>query len=292
MTTTCNIALGCLLDIQQNDGGWAYSTNSSWTEPTCYSILALRSAGGPETAVGRACEWLARRQRRDGGWSPGPAVEKSTHVTSLAVLALSEMAGYEISTDRGVAWLLAQSGAESSFLARLARFASGTTTSVTDHAGWPWFPGAAAWIIPTSLGICALSRQARGKYAGQIPARINEARQFLLNRRCPDNGWNHGGLFRPGETPVSYPETTGIALLALAGTRQSDLEHSLRRGEQHARDPKSSEGAYWLRLGLLASGRGLAPPSTSYRDWTVNQAALRIITQAAEAGHNPFIGYV
>src|SRR5580700_6970607 len=98
------LALQSLLDIQQSDGGWAYSTNSSWTEPTCYAILALRSAAGPEKAVFRASEWLARRQRRDGGWSPSPAVEQSTHVTSLSILALSDLPGYEDAVDRGVAW--------------------------------------------------------------------------------------------------------------------------------------------------------------------------------------------
>jgi hypothetical protein len=106
ITTACGTSLSCLLDIQKSDGGWAYSTNSSWTEPTCYAIMALRSAGGPEPAIVRACDWLARRQRRDGGWSPGPGVEKSTHVTSLAILALSdmpehEMKGYGQIADRG-----------------------------------------------------------------------------------------------------------------------------------------------------------------------------------------------
>src|ERR1019366_8324528 len=58
-----------LLDLQQSDGGWAYSTHSSWTEPTCYAILALRWAGKPEVtgnaqAICRAAEWLARARGR------------------------------------------------------------------------------------------------------------------------------------------------------------------------------------------------------------------------------------
>jgi Prenyltransferase and squalene oxidase repeat len=290
MTTTCEVDIGCLLDIQQSDGGWAYSTNSSWTEPTCYSVLALRSTGGLERNIGRACEWLARRQRKDGGWSPGPAVEQSTHVTSLGVLALSGVAGYEDIADRGVRWLLTQSGAESSILARVVRFAMGVRSSATEHAGWPWFSGTAAWVIPTSLAICALSWHKRGRYGGDIAARVEEARQFLLSRRCPDQGWNHGGQFREGETPVSYPETTGIALLALRGTK-ADLSPSLRRGEEHLRNARSSEGESWLRLGLLAQGHSVERPMTKYRDWTVNQVALRIITQAGDSGRNPFLNY-
>jgi hypothetical protein len=288
MATTCEVDLGCLLDVQQSDGGWAYSTHLSWTEPTCYAILALRSAGGPDPEIGRACEWLARRQRRDGGWSPGPAVEQSTHVTSLGVLALSGMAGYEDIADRGVRWLLTQSGAESSFWARLGRIATGARSQATEHTGWPWFPGAAAWVIPTSLAICALSRHRGEKYRAEIAARLEEARKFLLSRRCPDHGWNHGGLFRGDEMPVSYPETTGIALLALSGM-EADMAGSLRCGEQHLRNPKSSEGENWLCLGLRAHGLTPERPGAKYRDWTVNQVALRVITQAGEAGRNPFL---
>jgi hypothetical protein len=234
---------------------------------------------------------LARRQRRDGGWSPGPAVEESTHVTSLAVLALSGNREYQEIALRGVRWLLSQSGAETSVWARLARVAGGINTGATGHTGWPWFPGAAAWVIPTSLAICALLQHRNSSYASEIALRVEEARRFLLSRRCPDQGWNHGGLFRQGETPASYPETTGIALLALAGAGNADLTASIRCAEQHALNPRSSEGANWLRLGLAAQGRNSQAPPASYREWTVNHIALRIITQSAEGGRNPFLGY-
>ena len=286
--------LQALLDLQQSDGGWAYSTNSSWTEPTCYALLALRCADGPRqaiclTSICRAAEWLARRQRRDGGWSPGQAVEQSTHVTSLAILALSALDGYEDIAERGVGWLLAQAGAETSFWARVARFAMGTQTSATGHTGWPWFPGAAAWVTPTSLAILALLKQQRGRYAPAIDARVKDARSFLLSRRCPDQGWNHGGLFRAGETPSSYPETTGIALLALAGTDNSEIQASIECGEKHALAPRSSEGDSWLRLGLSVHGRAPALSPGKYREWTVNQMALGMIVQSGKEGRSCFV---
>jgi hypothetical protein len=293
MNATCDTGVGCLLDLQQSDGGWAYGTNSAWTEPTAYAILALRTAGGPREAICRGSEWLCRKQRRDGGWSPGPAVEQSTHVSSLAVLALSGAPGYEGVAERGVHWLLTQAGAKASLWARLARLGVGTNTGATDHTGWPWYPGAAAWVIPTSLAICALSSHRHGKDGPEIDGRIAEAQRFLMSRRCPDQGWNHGGLFGKGETPVSYPETTGIALLALAASAgvAGEIEGSIRCGEQHARNPKSSEGANWLHLGLAAHGRMPDIAKAGYRDWTVNQMALRIITEG-DARRNPFISHV
>ena len=30
-----------LVDLQLNDGGWAYGSNSAWTEPTAYSIRQI-----------------------------------------------------------------------------------------------------------------------------------------------------------------------------------------------------------------------------------------------------------
>jgi len=153
-----------------------------------------------------------------------------------------------------VQWLLTHAGAEISIWSRMARVFTGTRTTANDHAGWPWYPGEAPWIIPTSLAICALSRQRNGRYGRDIQPRLDAAREFLLSRRCPDHGWNHGGLFKPDETPPSYPETTGIALLALQGINL-DIEPSLHCAERHARNPKSSEGLHWLQLGLHAHRR-------------------------------------
>lgn len=277
--------LDALCETQQSDGGWAYVAGASWTEPTCYAIMALRAAGGPTQPIQRACAWLLNRQRRDGGWSPGPAVEQSTHVTSLAILALADPQ-YESTTTRATRWLLQQAGRETAFWSRLARKAMGTQANGTGHQGWPWYPGASAWVIPTALSILALaSRKQQPEIAARIADRISDARAFLLARRCPDHGWNHGGLYRTGEVPASYPETTGLALLAL----REAPEPSLLRAEAHYRIPRSSEGANWLRIGLMAHGRDPGPPPNQYRQWSANQAALSVILQAAEVGRNPFL---
>jgi len=221
-------------------------------------------------------------------------VAQSTHVTSRAVLALRQVGDHPEPVHRGVRWLLAESGAGAPWWVRAARTAMRIHASGSDGAGWPWFPGSAAWVVPTSLAICAMARHRQGPHAGPIATRVQQAAQFLLSRRCPDHGWNHGGLFAPGERPASYPETTGVALLALGAMRlaeaPSDLESSIRRGEHHARQPMSTEGASWLRLGLLAHGRSVAPAPSDCSDWTVSQIALRAIAECATRGHNPFMG--
>jgi hypothetical protein len=96
-------------------------------------------------------------------------------------------------------------------------------------------------------------------------------------------------LFRAGEIPVSYPETTGIALLAIAAAGSAPaMEASLQCAEHHAANPRSSEGAVWLRLGLMAHGRSIEVDAGRYRDWTVNQMALRMI---GDAGPAEFVGH-
>ena len=206
--------------------------------------------GGPEEAICRGTEWLARRQRRDGGWSPGPAVEQSTHVTSMAVLALSGAQGYEEMAERGVEWIISQAGAETTVWARMARLTVGIRYWRDGTYGMAVVSRRIGMGDSDVIGDLRLVPASPGKVRGSIAGRLAEARKFLVDRRCPDHGWNHGGLYQSGEMPMSYPETTGIALLALAGST-AELETSLRCAERHAADPKVGG-----RCELAAAGSG------------------------------------
>src|SRR5215467_2095679 len=98
-----------LLGLQNTDGGWSYYRGGSWTEPTCYALLALAASGvGKREEVRRGAAWLRRCQRNDGGLAPRESVEESTWTTALALLLPLEVAGANIDRERAIEWMLAQ----------------------------------------------------------------------------------------------------------------------------------------------------------------------------------------
>jgi hypothetical protein len=278
-----------LLACQTADGGWSYGRGASWTEPTCYALLALAAAhSGSPAAIARGVRWLAERQRPDGGWAPRDRVDQSTWVTAL-VLLLPAGLTRGLDRDRAGVWLLGQTGRESGFVQRLRmRLLGARLYGSQAFDGWPWFPGAAAWVTPTALSILALEKMYRSKPDESIRARIAEGRSFLFACRCQDGGWNHGSTRALGYESDSYPETTGTALLALHGSTAPEMSSAIAAAERHLSGCKSREASRWLSLALLASGRKPEPAELPARGGTV-EMALDGLTEAARQGRNLFL---
>lgn len=154
--------LGRLLACQGRDGGWGYRGGSSWTEPTAYALLALAAARHQGPSWRQGLEWLHRQQRSDGGWPPHPGVPQSTWVTALPLLLPAERPE-RWDTAKAIQWLLGQSGRESGGWRRLRQRLLGVPAEeLISHAGWPFYPGTAAWVAPTAVTILALEKiQAR-----------------------------------------------------------------------------------------------------------------------------------
>jgi Squalene-hopene cyclase C-terminal domain/Prenyltransferase and squalene oxidase repeat len=299
-----------LLELQNPDGGWGYRAGASWTEPTCYALLALAAVdrAGAEPAR-RAARWLAGRQRPDGGWAPRDGVSESTWVTALTLLLPRSASGLprsasgddsllaRASAARAAEWLLAQTGRESGWVYRLRMRLLGVHLNDPGFDGWPWYPGTAAWVAPTALSILALRKmelqtEPRPPGSGSGPApvreRIEQGRRFLLARRCRDGGWNHGSTRALGYDSGSYPETTGMALLALHDSNAPEAAAAEGVAQRHLAACKSPEAASWLRLALFA--RGHKPPDFTLPDHNGTlELALATLAGAAAEGRNLFL---
>jgi len=253
-----------LLAGRQNpDGGWPYVRGASWTEPTVYSLLAMLAAGeqGPADA---ALRWIRRLERSDGGFPPQAGVEESSWVTALVALLPPEQLGAAVH-DRAIRWLLSATGRESTAVYRVRQWLLGNPLPREESfSGWPWTPGAAAWVGPTSLSILALEQERKRRPSAEITRRIAEGRQFLLLRACREGGWNHGAPRALGYQSEPYPETTGMALAALGGVDDVQVPRAIGRAQRFLTDSRSADAINWLRLGLMAHGElpaGYCPPA-------------------------------
>ena len=75
-----------------------------------------------------------------------------------------------------------------------------------EFPGWPWIPGSAAWVGPTSLAILALEKEmAPPSFNGGTSGAIDEGRGFLLRRMCTGGGWNHGSVRALGYESDALP---------------------------------------------------------------------------------------
>lgn len=283
------MSIESLISRQNHDGGWPYIRGKSWTEPTVYAILSLLAAGD-RTAAQRGMAWLRSTQRADGGWSPQQDVDESNWATALAALLPPAALG-ERAHRAAITWLMGSTGFESTFEFRLREWLLGNRPGrEVEFAGWPWFPGAAAWVGPTSIAILALEKEYRRRPLLGIRERIDAGRKFLLLRACGEGGWNHGSVRALGYESKPYPETTGMALVALRGVRVSQVERSIEVARQFLTECRSADAQNWLRLGLSAHG-GLPPGYCRPQDLsfrTIPETSLDLLMSSVAAGQNPF----
>jgi hypothetical protein len=258
------MSIDVLIHQQNADGGWPYHCGKSWTEPTVYAVMALLAAG-ESRAAGSGLNWLAAAQRPDGGWAPQPGVEESTWVTGLVALLPVELLG-RARHAAAIGWLMGTVGRESTLAYRVREFLLGhSIPPEQEFVGWPWVPGAAAWVGPTSVAILALDKERRRNPSGRMVERIDAGRNFLLQRMCGGGGWNHGSARPLGYDSDPYPETTGMALAALRGVQSPKVDRSLEIARRFLAQCRSADAFNWLRLGLLAHGQ-LSPESRPAAD--------------------------
>ena len=272
---------------QNQDGGWGYRSGerggASSTEATALVLLARQSAAGGNPGFASAARFLRTQSRPDGGWRPQPNVDESTWVTSLVALLPAQTIGAD-ALGNAIEWLKSQTGQESGWRYRLQQRLAGNKDSFPE--AWAWFPGAAAWATPTTMGILAFQKALKRKDDAELRRRTDSAREFLLGRQCADGGWNHGSNRALGRDGDSYPETTGQTLLAFAGAGQTAaLKKAMGAAQKHLATCRTAEGVSWLRMGLAAHGVRAIPQATLKSRNNMDAA----LVQLAELERNPLL---
>lgn len=196
---------------QANDGGWPYAPGrDSAPEPTALACIALAADGQDSRSIHSAVGFLSRRQCADGSVPAVADVPASSWPTALAIIAFHAAREWtpEVwnqNAPRAIDWLLRAEGKP--FVSDPRIYGHDTQL-----VGWGWIDGTHSWLEPTALAMLAL------RAAGQTShRRYREGSRLLRNRAVGAGGWNYGNGRMFGADLRPFPETTGIALTALAG---------------------------------------------------------------------------
>lgn len=214
-----------LLECATPTGGWSFfpQQTQAHVEPTCLSLLAVRSC--PEPRVTRGLGFLIHAQNPNGSW---PAFagddQEGCWATALAVLTLNRFRADPNAVERGVNWLLDSRGKESHWLWKWKFRTSDTHVRFDpDKFGWPWMPATNSWVVPTSFAVLALSQCFPSQRPRGVQFRIARGIEMLLDRVCPDGGWNAGNGVVYGVPLAPHLDATAIALLALRSQAQNPI---------------------------------------------------------------------
>ncbi|MDH5564206.1 MAG: terpene cyclase/mutase family protein [Nitrospirota bacterium] len=237
--------------VQLPNGGFPYHAGEeARPDATAWAIIALSAYAFDRESCNRGRAHLVSQQAKDGRLSISPAHSEASWPTPLAVLAWQESSQSHEAQSRATDYLIGLTGQH---FPNPDPSISGHDTAIR---GWPWTADTHSWVIPTGLAILALQQMGLGTHI-----RVVEGQHMLVDRQLPHGGWNYGNTFVFGKELHPLPESTGVALQALAGATpihevQQSLDYLLHE-LPHLRTPLSLG---WALLGLGAWG--LKPPNT------------------------------
>jgi hypothetical protein len=204
--------LDFLLTTQNPNGGWGYAPGEdSIVEASAAVSLAIAPHAEAQAAHSNCLSWLISSQNLDGGWGISSSDGKSGWQTAWAVLALSQLTSNISGVYSGVNWLIKVDIAEINQEAD-KQMLRDMFSFDPNLRGWPWQPGEATFVEPTTIAMMALTTV---QNSVPIQRRIDEGTKYLNDRRCDGGGWNVGNpeMFSKSLPPRAHP--TAWAILAL-----------------------------------------------------------------------------
>jgi hypothetical protein len=201
-------------------GGWSYCSAQFGTEPTALALLAMYSSPSGSTVTREELEPLLACRRPNGLW---PAVGVgaagvSFWATAMAVNTLMTLGATPETFGASLDALVHCRPLEASWLVRLKfRLSDRQVRFDPTKYGWPWVPDTVSWVVPTSMALITLGRAKRqGLIRGrELEKRLRLGAEMLLDRACPEGGWNAGNAFVYGVPLRPHVDATALALAAL-----------------------------------------------------------------------------
>jgi squalene cyclase len=175
----------------------------------------------------------------------------------LAVTALTSGGIMTPAVERALEWLLDVKGKESHWLWKWKFRTSDTHVRFDpDKYGWPWMPGTCSWVIPTAFAVIALKQAFVCCKPKKVALRIRRGTEMLLDRACPEGGWNAGNGVVYGVPMAAHLDATAAALLALHGEKVDPIiRSSLDWLERSAATCRAPWSLAWSLLALEAYDR-------------------------------------
>ena len=201
-------------------GGWSHCDAQLATEPTSLGLLALYSSLPGSSVTRGEMEPLLICQRPNGLW---PAVGDgaagvSFWATAMVANALMIVGAAPETFAASLNALVRCQPLEASWFVRLKfRFSDRHVRFDPTKYGWAWVPDTVSWVVPTSMALITLERAKRRELirGRELEKRLGLGAEMLLDRACPEGGWNAGNSVVYGAPLRPHVDATAIALAAL-----------------------------------------------------------------------------
>jgi len=226
-------------------GGFSEHSGSLYRpDATAWAVLALNASGGDTAVLASARSRLGDDQLSDGRVCMAKEQPHAYWPTALAIMAWYSNRTHAENIMKACDFLIKSGGL--TFQKR--------SNAPSDHdpsiPGWPWIDNTFSWVEPTTLSILALSLVGYSKHA-----RVSEGVRLLIDRQLPSGGWNYGGTIVYGQELYPQPESTGMALTALAGkVEKREIQRSLDYLKSQAISCRTPLSLGWTLFGLGSWG--------------------------------------
>lgn len=220
-----------------------YAAGGAWAaEPTALAVLALQAHQEPTAAL-RFADELATAQLSNGAVTTTADSDSPAWTTSIAILAwlAADERKFQSQIKSAVQWSLANHGKPAP---RNSQIGHDPTL-----LGWSWAANTHSWMEPTCMFVLALKAAGLAHHP-----RTQEGVRVVVDRLLSTGGSNFGSTVVLGQPTLPQVESTGLAMLTLAGENITDprIEKSLQYLEQNIDSRTTPASLCYGLMGLTA----------------------------------------